>query len=128
MKKILTEEEPNLKDDQKNEATQTEKQNVIISAITSNFDMFNFIFDLLKNEGVGSIYTGLSSSIIGSIVQHGIYFCSNRFWKIVLDLDKSVVNTMIINFLSAMITTFVTNPIWVINTRMANLKKNVNIS
>ena len=78
----------------------------------------------MKTEGPLTLYKGLSSGLIGVVLSFATYFYWYRllknFWYRVLgreelgDLDISL-----ITFLSGMINAFLTNPIWLLNTRMS---------
>ena len=71
----------------------------------------------------------MSSSVIGSVATNGVYFCTYKFWDKVLDffdLKQSVVTDSIItSLLAAICTAFVSNPIWVLNSRMTKSKSEV---
>ncbi len=85
--------------------------------------------NLIKNDGIISLYDGMTSSIIGAVVQYAMYFCSSKFWSYTLDYlnikIEGVCRIMIINFIAAICTAIVTNPIYVLNARMAKKNKNV---
>jgi hypothetical protein len=79
---------------------------------------------IIKKNGFLSLYNGMTSSIIGSVVQYAVYFCSSKFWGNVIDHLKlkpgNITRSIIVNLISAICTALITNPIWVINARMAN--------
>jgi adenine nucleotide transporter 17 len=87
-------------------------------------DILKYAIDLIKQEGILSLYNGVTSSLLGSIIQNGVYFCASKFWKYVFEYlklnDTKLLNSVLINLLAAIVTTFVTNPVWVLNIRMTN--------
>ena len=88
----------------------------------------NNILDLIKKDGCMSLYNGLSSSLLGSVFQNGVYFCSSKFWSYLLEhmkFKQNFFNSLIINLLAAICSTIITNPIWVLNIRMINKSKEV---
>jgi len=105
--------------------------------IYENIDIFKYCFDIVKSEGISVLFNGISSSIFGGLIQNGLYFCSVRifnelFKRYNFNTGKGIINSMLINLLSAIFTALITNPIWVLNIRMAkktqvkNIKKNIN--
>jgi len=101
-----------------------------LNKIYEKLDIFKYCSDIIQNEGVGVLFNGMSSSILGAVVQNGVYFCvikifSYLFKQFNLKLNNGILRSMLINFLSAIFTTLVTNPIWVLNIRMAKKSKEV---
>jgi adenine nucleotide transporter 17 len=88
-------------------------------------ESLNKLLALLKKEGVSRLYSGMSSALVGSVISYGIYFFTYKMWNnalINLGIDKGVVvNSMITSFLAATCTALGSNPIWVLNTRMAQV-------
>lgn len=80
------------------------------------------IVDLIKKEGLSVLFSGVLSAILISITQHGSYFSMRRFWKDFLSNfpKNKVVKSLLVNFLAAVVTAIITNPIYIVNTRMAN--------
>jgi hypothetical protein len=97
--------------------------------IEKNFELLTFIKDLYLRNEITTLYDGLSSSIICSIVSNGVYFCSYKFWDRVfdfLDLKQSkVTDSIITSLLAALCTAFISNPIYVLNSRMTKPKSEV---
>lgn len=98
--------------------------------IYENFDIFKYCFDLIKKEGVQSLFNGMSSSVIGGIVQNGIYFCSVKIFTYIfqhmkLEFKSKILHSMLINLLSAICSAIYTNPFWVLNIRMTKRGKEV---
>jgi adenine nucleotide transporter 17 len=85
------------------------------------------LIDLIHEHGLISLYDGITSSLLGAVVQNASFFSSCKFWKYALEnLNiNPIFESMLINWLSALNTVFITNPIWVLNTRMA--KKSVEV-
>jgi hypothetical protein len=87
-------------------------------------DIVVFTKHVIEKHGLYSLYDGMASSIVGSMLQNGMYFCSHQFWTYLLDHLKlhpksKVLDSMFLNLISAICTAIVTNPVWVLNTRMA---------
>jgi len=97
--------------------------------IEKNFELLTFIKDLYLRNEITTLYDGLSSSIICSIVSNGVYFCSYKFWDRVfdfLDLKQSkVTDSIITSLLAAFCTAIISNPIYVLNSRMTKPKSEV---
>jgi hypothetical protein len=95
-----------------------------IKLLIAKIDILKYTLDVIQKDGVLSLYNGVTSSLIGSIIQNGVFFCSTKFWKYVFEhLNKKtdkLLNSILINLLAALVTTFVTNPVWVLNVRMTN--------
>jgi len=131
-------ENQNNKNNKNNQKSIKDKENLdtknivkkILKMIYENFDVFKYCFDLIKNEGVQSLFNGMSSSIFGGIVQNGIYFCAMKifayiFQYIKIEFKSKILHSMLINLLSAICSSICTNPFWVLNIRMANVAKEV---
>lgn len=107
----------------------SEKENRIIKYLSDKLEILKFTFNLIKQDGFSSLYNGVTSSIFGAVVQYAMYFCSSKFWSYVLDhlgiKIKGIARSMLINLIAAICTAIVTNPIWVLNARMAKKKKEV---
>lgn len=89
------------------------------------------------NEGIGGFFKGAASNIFSSMVQNGSHFCFvkifdflfNKYFSYLLNKDnsKTIIQTMILNFLAALITAIVINPIDVINTKALTSKNSNDI-
>jgi hypothetical protein len=93
-------------------------------------DIFKYAIDTIGKQGFASLYSGITSSIIGSMVQNGTYFFISKLSKYVLDylnlkMDP-LTQSVFINFVAAIFTATITNPIWVLNARMAKKEMRVN--
>jgi adenine nucleotide transporter 17 len=88
------------------------------------------VVDVLKKEGFLRLYNGMSSALVGIIISSGIYFFSYRLSNnLILENNLStniVLDTLITSFLAGSCTALTSNPIWVLNTRMAQVD-NTNI-
>ena len=74
------------------------------------------------------MYTGLSAALIGTVVSYGIYFWWYRFLKNKFSLYSGRKNftkgeITIITMISGTLSSFLGNPIWMLNTRMIDKKK-----
>lgn len=118
----------NLEDTQNNESNNIFKN--LLFKIYENIDIFKYCFDIIKNEGVAVLFDGMSSSVYGALIQNGVYFCSVKVFNHLLksikfQMSNQILNSMLVNLLSAILTAFITNPIWVLNIRMAKRSKEV---
>ena len=106
------------------------KQNAILSFLYKKIDIVHFAIEIIKRDGASSLYNGMTSSIFGSVLQNGIYFCTSKIFGYMFEHHDiklgPLANSMLINLLAATCTAIVTNPIWVLNTRMARKKGQVN--
>ncbi|RHZ44454.1 hypothetical protein Glove_724g1 [Diversispora epigaea] len=92
------------------------------------------IVKILKNEGVGGLYSGLSSAIFGISITNGVYYYFYELTKKFFEKSNkrggggggmSVVQSMIAGAIAGSATVIVTNPIWVVNTRMTTRKESL---
>ena len=102
----------------------------LFNKIYENIDVFKYCVDIIKNEGMRELFNGMSSSVFGAIIQNGNYFCAVKIFNHLfkhfnLNISNGILRSMAINLLSAIITAFVTNPISVLNIRMAKKSKEV---
>jgi solute carrier family 25 folate transporter 32 len=93
------------------------------SAILFPLDIAQTIRYMLKTEGIRSLYRGLGTTLIGYIPNWAIYFTLYDYMKNnMLKHNGYVENTNLINIISAMsagaVASTVTNPLWVVKTRM----------
>lgn len=95
------------------------------------FDTFKTLRELYLNNRLASTYDGMSSSVMGSVVTNGFYFCSYNFWDKILeflDMKHNVARDAILtSLLAAICTALVSNPIWVLNSRMTKSKDQVTL-
>ncbi|CAG8437402.1 2815_t:CDS:2 [Diversispora eburnea] len=81
------------------------------------------IAKILKNEGVGGLYSGLSSAIFGISITNGVYYYFYELTKKFFEKSNkrrgggsmSVLQSMIAGAIAGSATVIVTNPIWVVN-------------
>lgn len=115
---------------------QIQKQDSILKnllfKIYENIDIFKYCADIVKNEGLSVLFDGMSSSVFGGIMQNGIYFCAVKIFNYLfkyfkININNGILKSMAINLLSAICTAFITNPIWVLNIRMAKKSKEVKL-
>jgi hypothetical protein len=83
---------------------------------------------MIDSEGFASMYKGLQTALIGNIFSYGIYFFWFRYLKTkvagILKRDNfSSIEMTAITALSGSISSIFSNPIWMINTRLAIQKK-----
>ena len=83
---------------------------------------------ILKEEGFMSLYKGLKMALLGIIASYGIYFWWYRFLKnkftLFLKRDKfTSAEITIITALAGSISSIFANPIWMLNTRLINMRK-----
>ena len=86
---------------------------------------------IIKKDGVLSLYKGLQSAIFGTMVSFAIYFFWYRYFKNKLammrggDTRFSSIDLTAITAASGIISSVCSNPIWMINTRMAIAKEKI---
>ncbi|CCF60238.1 hypothetical protein KAFR_0J01740 [Kazachstania africana CBS 2517] len=84
------------------------------------------------NKGISALYRGLGINLIGNSVAWGLYFGFYRFSKDFLKQNTNFNNDSLIYLtsgtMSGLITSLLTNPIWVIKTRMMATNRSQAIS
>ncbi|KAJ9089701.1 hypothetical protein DSO57_1010198 [Entomophthora muscae] len=88
---------------------------------------------IIKEEGVLSLYSGLDSALIGVAVTNGVYYYFYEFSKSVFEKNSkqkgvSTFESMVSGAIAGAATVLITNPIWVVNTRMATRKHSLDDS
>ncbi|RIA87572.1 mitochondrial carrier domain-containing protein [Glomus cerebriforme] len=86
------------------------------------------VVKILKNEGITGLYSGLNSAIFGIALTNGIYYYFYESTKFIFERNKrsmSVVESMLAGAIAGSATVLVTNPIWVVNTRMTTRKESL---
>jgi len=80
----------------------------------------NILCDVVKREGSRAVFKGLGPSLAGIIPQWAIYFQTYDFLKKSLESEGYTQTTASVSaaFASGSISTILTNPIWVVKTRM----------
>ena len=82
----------------------------------------------MKKEGVLALYSGLSAALVGTICSYGIYFWWYRFLKNKFTLmtgrkNFTKIEMTLITAIAGTFSSFLANPIWMINARMTVRKK-----
>lgn len=90
--------------------------------------LIEILIRIIRKDGVLAMYTGLSAALVGTVVSYGIYFWWYRFLKNKFSLytgRKSFTKgeVAVITAISGTLSSFLGNPIWMLNTRMINKKK-----
>ena len=71
----------------------------------------------------------MTSSIFGSVAQYSIFFCCSKLWNYLFDFLniklEGLKKAIALNLISAICSALFTNPIWVVNARMAKKGKDV---
>ena len=86
--------------------------------------LIEYLRQILDSEGYTSLYKGLKVALIGNIFSYGIYFWWYRFLKnyFALMLKKNQLSSIemtAVTTLAGSISSVFSNPIWMLNTRMA---------
>ncbi|CAG8725512.1 11428_t:CDS:2, partial [Acaulospora morrowiae] len=86
---------------------------------------------IVRKEGIGGLYSGLSSAIFGIAVSNGVYYYFYEWTKAFFEKSTpgqpiSVKRSMIAGAIAGAATVLITNPIWVVNTRMTTRKDSLN--
>jgi len=72
------------------------------------------------------LYKGISSGLFGNILTNAVYFFAYKYWQnVILKFSENfkqgdIYFTLISSLLAAITCAIVTNPIWIVHTRMAN--------
>ena len=77
---------------------------------------------IIKEEGISGLYSGVHSALFGIAVTQYIYYYWYEYVKIVLEGSTkkalSISENMLTGAVAGAFTSVLTNPIWVINTRL----------
>ncbi|KAI8917956.1 mitochondrial carrier domain-containing protein [Entophlyctis helioformis] len=81
------------------------------------------LLKILKEEGVAGLYSGISSAMFGIALTQYVYYYWYEFVKSALEKassarNLSITQNMITGAIAGAATATITNPIWVINTRL----------
>ncbi len=99
----------------------------ILKIIMNKLEMIQFTIKVIKEDGVLGLYNGMTSSIFGSVVQYSIYFSllklSTYLFQYLRIGTEGITKNILLSLISAIFTAILTNPIWVVNARMANKHK-----
>jgi adenine nucleotide transporter 17 len=82
-----------------------------------------------KKEGIAGLYSGLDTAVFGIAVTNGVYYYWYEIAKKAFEKDGklSIAESLLAGGLAGAATVLVTNPIWVLNTRLASGKGNKSI-
>ncbi|BFZ55557.1 hypothetical protein PYCC9005_002598 [Savitreella phatthalungensis] len=88
---------------------------------------------ILEREGISGLYTGLQSALFGIGVTNGVYYYFYELSKELLEKARKLpgkgglttAESMLAGMLAGSATVIVTNPIWVVNTRVTARKEEV---
>ena len=88
----------------------------------SSKTLFGYLKEIIKKEGPLSLYKGLNTGLIATVLGFAIYFFWYRFWSILVKKirgreELSMIDTAIVTSIAGTINTVLTNPIWLVNTR-----------
>ncbi|KAI3644527.1 hypothetical protein MP228_010691 [Amoeboaphelidium protococcarum] len=94
---------------------------------------------IVKHEGVAGLYSGINSALFGIALTNGVYYYFYEFSKSQLLALKttttssslknlSVMENLLAGTLAGCLTVFITNPVWLLNTRQASGKGNTSLS
>jgi len=85
---------------------------------------------IIKEEGIRGLYSGVESSLFGIAITQGVYYYFYELCKSTFEAGKttvpptlSIAESMTVGALSGAACSIITNPIWVINTRLTVAKK-----
>ncbi|KAJ3067681.1 hypothetical protein HDU98_009117 [Podochytrium sp. JEL0797] len=100
------------------------------SAVVSSFSVQKEAFiKILKEEGVGGLYSGIESAMFGIAVTQGIYYGFYEYVKAAFEQAQqaeraiSTLESMTAGAIAGAATSLITNPIWVVNMRQTVQKK-----
>ena len=86
-------------------------------------ESINDFMYFLKEKGIAPLYKGLSSAILISIIQNGLYFLFKIKFNNIINMyisKNTIFKSFLSNLLSGIISAIITNPLYIINMRMAN--------
>lgn len=78
---------------------------------------------VLEEDGLKGFYKGVLPLCLGSFISYGVYFSSYEFLKHFLEKTFKLRQTNMASYaltslIAGTLTTFATNPFWVVNTKM----------
>eukprot|EP01114_Cavostelium_apophysatum_P015559 TRINITY_DN4260_c0_g1_i1.p1 TRINITY_DN4260_c0_g1~~TRINITY_DN4260_c0_g1_i1.p1 ORF type:complete len:326 (-),score=58.40 TRINITY_DN4260_c0_g1_i1:4-981(-) len=86
------------------------------------------LMHILKTEGFTGLYSGLSSGLFGVAVSQGVYYYFYQWFRVAFEKRRNgaplgdLMNLLVASLAGAA-TVLISNPIWVVNTRMMLEKK-----
>ncbi|CAG8588500.1 3338_t:CDS:10 [Racocetra persica] len=110
---------------------QVQKDNKAVESYKGGRDA---IIKIIKREGFSGLYSGVNSAIFGIAITNGVYYYFYEWIKAVFEKSAkqkrpiSVKESMISGAIAGALTAIITNPIWVVNTRMTTRKDSLDES
>ncbi|KAJ2353879.1 hypothetical protein GGH92_000386, partial [Coemansia sp. RSA 2673] len=97
------------------------------TSYTGNMDALRKI---LSTEGISGLFSGLESALFGAAVTNGVYYyffeaVKAAFERASKHKNMSTVESMVSGAVAGAMTCIITNPIWVVNTRLTVKQKNL---
>ncbi|PVV00990.1 hypothetical protein BB560_004606 [Smittium megazygosporum] len=91
---------------------------------SGNVDAFKKLID---KHGFAALYYGVESAVLGNAVSNGVYyfffeFSRKAFLKVSTSNNLNTVESLLAGAFAGAMTAIITNPIWVVNTRVATKK------
>ncbi|PVU88018.1 hypothetical protein BB559_005774 [Furculomyces boomerangus] len=98
---------------------QVQRTNPEATKYDGNVDAFKKI---LSKEGIPGLFSGLESAVFGAAVTNGVYYyffesVRKRFMELSNSKNMNIKESLITGAIAGAMTTIITNPIWVVNTR-----------
>ncbi|WOL04700.1 peroxisomal nicotinamide adenine dinucleotide carrier-like [Canna indica] len=97
------------------------------------------MLEVVKHEGWGRLYSGLAPSLVGTAASQGVYYyfyqifrnraetaAQDRWKKGIGDGSVGMFQSLVVAALAGCVNVLLTNPIWVVVTRMQTHKKKTN--
>ncbi|KAI9472759.1 hypothetical protein LPJ78_001456 [Coemansia sp. RSA 989] len=104
---------------------QVQRNNKDATAYAGNMDALRKI---LSQEGIAGLFSGLESAVFGAAVTNGVYYYFFEAVKAAFERASqrkamSTVESMVSGAVAGAMTCIITNPIWVVNTRLTVKQK-----
>ncbi|KAJ2785686.1 hypothetical protein H4R18_000377 [Coemansia javaensis] len=104
---------------------QVQRNNNDAAAYSGNMDALRKIFE---REGVAGLFSGLESAVFGAAVTNGVYYyffeaVKGAFEQASKRKAMTTVESMVSGAVAGAMTCVITNPIWVVNTRLTVKQK-----
>ncbi|KAI9503788.1 hypothetical protein GGI25_003829 [Coemansia spiralis] len=104
---------------------QVQRNSSDATAYTGNMDALRKI---LAHEGLSGLFSGLESAIFGAAVTNGVYYyffeaVKAAFERASRHKNMTTVESMVSGAVAGAMTCIITNPIWVVNTRLTVKQK-----
>ncbi|KAL1923646.1 uncharacterized protein VTP21DRAFT_8626 [Calcarisporiella thermophila] len=104
---------------------QVQKNNKSLDSYHNSFDALKKI---IQREGFSGLYSGLDSALFGIAVTNGVYYYFYEWTKSSFMKAKRIMSTgesMLCGAIAGAATAIITNPIWVVNTRMTTKRESL---